>query len=247
MDSPCVEYAPPPFHDDWFLSIQNEPVMIRFMKALEGKNVATTVIRRLAKYYKAKGMVDMGNPEDTLIATLLSARTRDEQVLKIYPGLRRKYPTLKDFAEASPQRIAASISSIGLYKNKATALQALAQRLIEHYGGMVPDRMEDLLTLPGVGRKTASCVLWYGFGKPAMAVDTHVFRITHRLGWARGKTPEEVEQELMKELPRSLWGETNRIFVQFGRDVCRPGTPQCYRCPVADLCPYQPKTQAPSV
>ncbi len=207
--------------------------------------LTTKVLKILEPLYPAKGMVDLGNPEDTLIATLLSARTTDAQVLKVYPGLRKRFPRLQDFAEASVEDIARSIASIGLYRNKAKAIQALAKRLLEVYDGKVPDRMVDLLTLPGVGRKTASCVLWYGFGKPAMAVDTHVFRIAHRLGWAKGKTAEQVEQELMQVVPEFLWGTLNRLFVQFGRDVCKPQVPQCWRCPVRDLCTYSNKILRP--
>ncbi|MSR85400.1 endonuclease III [Candidatus Uhrbacteria bacterium] len=204
-------------------------------------NKIVQTINILKKRYTAKGMVDLGNPEDTLIATLLSARTRDEQVLKVYPGLRKKFSTLTNLAQANVKEIARCISSIGLYRNKAKAIKALATRIIKEYNGKIPDRMEDLITLPGVGRKTASCVLWYGFGKPAMAVDVHVFRITHRLGWAKGKTPEIVEQELMKLIPKKFWGDLNRTGVQFGRDICRPGIPQCYRCPVAKWCKFKYK------
>lgn len=200
------------------------------------------IIRTLEPLYPAKGMVDLGNPEDTLIATLLSARTTDAQVLKIYPGLRQRFPTLKHFAQAKVEDIAKRISSIGLYRNKAKAIKALAQQLLDHHGGQVPNQMEDLINLPGVGRKTASCVLWYGFQKPAMAVDTHVFRIAKRLRWAKGKDVLIVEQELMKVVPKNLWGTVNRVFVQFGRDVCKPITPQCWRCPVRELCEYKDKT-----
>ncbi len=206
------------------------------------QKTTSRIIKILEPLYPAKGMVDLGNPEDTLIATLLSARTTDEQVLKVYPGLRKRFPRLQDFAKADVTDIEKCISSIGLYHNKARAIKALAVRLLEVYDGHVPKTMEDLVTLPGVGRKTASCVLWYGFKLPAMAVDTHVFRIAHRLGWAKGKDSVTVEQELMRVVPQDLWGPVNRIFVQFGRDVCKPTTPQCWRCPVRDLCPYQPKT-----
>ncbi len=205
------------------------------------KKTTSRIIKILEPLYTAKGMVDLGNPEDTLIATLLSARTTDEQVLKVYPGLRKHFPRLQDFADAEVKDIEACISSIGLYRNKARAIKALATRLLEVYDGQVPKTMEELVTLPGVGRKTASCVLWYGFNIPAMAVDTHVFRIAHRLGWAMGKDPVVVEQELRGVVAQDLWGPVNRIFVQFGRDICKPITPQCGRCPVKDLCPYQIK------
>lgn len=206
---------------------------------------ASKVVAALRRRYRDKGMVDLGNPEDTLIATLLSARTTDVQVLKVYPNLRKTFPTLQSFAKARVEDIAAQISSIGLYRAKAKAIKGLAIRLLSEYGGRVPQTMEDLVTLPGVGRKTASCVLWYGFGLPAMAVDTHVFRITRRLGWTKGKTVEQVERDLMKDIPARYWGDINRTMVQFGRDICRPGTPQCWRCPVAPWCRYEPKTPAP--
>jgi endonuclease-3 len=206
---------------------------------------APKVVATLKRRYTDKGMVDLGDPEDTLIATLLSARTTDVQVLKVYPGLRKKFPTLKSFMKADVADIAASISSLGLYRSKARAIQKLATRLVTEYEGKIPKTMEDLTSLAGVGRKTASCVLWYGFGIPAMAVDTHVFRITRRLGWTRGKTAEHVEKELMKDVPKRYWGDINRTMVQFGRDVCRPGTPHCWRCPVAKWCAYQPKTPPP--
>ncbi len=208
------------------------------------KTQTAALLHLLEPLYLAKGMVDMGDPEDTLIATLLSARTTDKQVLKVYPGLRQQFPTLMDFATATVEDIAKAISSIGLYRNKAKAIQALARMLLATHGGKVPHTMEELVAIPGVGRKTASCVLWYGFGIPAMAVDTHVFRITHRLGWAEGKTVERVEQELCAHVPRTLWGTLNRVFVQFGRDVCKPITPTCWRCPVKHLCAYKKKTKS---
>lgn len=191
-------------------------------------------------------MVDFGTAEDTLIATLLSARTRDEQVLAVYPGLRKKFPKLKDLASAPWQEIAASIARIGLYQNKAKAVKGLAKMLLERFNGNVPKTMEELIRLPGVGRKTASCVLAYAFKIPAIAVDTHVFRVAHRLGWAKARTPELVEEELKKLFSSSDWMEINRMGVKFGRTVCLPRRPQCFACPVRDRCPYEPKTSDPA-
>jgi endonuclease-3 len=204
-------------------------------------------IKLLTKRYTAKGMVDFGTPEDTLIATLLSARARDEQVLKAYPGLRRAFPTLKALAEASPWAIEKQIATIGLYRAKAKALKALARLLIERHEGLVPRTMEDLIQLPGVGRKTASCVLGYAFKLPAIAVDTHVYRVAHRLGWAVGKTPEKVETELKNQVPKPLWREVNRVLIPFGREICKPGKPQCWHCPLVTICTYMPKTSPPKV
>lgn len=206
---------------------------------------APHVVALLSKRYRNKPMVDLGRAEDTLFATVLSARTRDEQVLKLYPSFRKRFPSLPSLADADVQEIAASISTIGMYRNKAKFLKALAQTLIERHKGRVPRTMEELIALPGVGRKTASCVLSFAFGLPAVAVDTHVFRITRRLGWTKGMTPEAVEKDIKKLVPEKHWSEVNRTFVPFGRDVCRPGKPQCWRCPVSELCAYRPKTPAP--
>lgn len=203
------------------------------------------VIKSLAKIYTTKAMVDFGTAEDTLIATLMSARTRDEQVLLAYPRLRAKFPTLSDLASAPVVSIEKTIGTIGLFRAKARAIKGLAQILLEKYHGHVPQTMEELIKLPGVGRKTASCVLWYAFGIPAIAVDTHVFRLAHRLGWAKKATPEKVEKELALVVPRELWGEMNRVFVQFGRTICLPGKPKCWKCPVRELCPYKHKTADP--
>lgn len=199
---------------------------------------AVRLIRVLAKRFPGKAMVDFGTPEDTLIATLLSARTRDEQVIAAYPRLRALFPTLSDLARAPIAALERAIGTIGLFRAKARAIKTLARILLDEHGGNVPKTMDALVRLPGVGRKTASCVLWYAFGVPAMAVDTHVFRIAHRLGWARGKDALAVEHELRAFLPPTVWGEANRVFVQFGRAICKSGVPLCEICPAVQLCPY---------
>ncbi len=199
---------------------------------------AVALIKALGKRFTHKAMVDVGTPEDTLIMTLLSARTRDEQVVALYGPLRERFPRLEDLACATQGELEAALGTIGLFRNKAKAVRLLAQQLLDEHSGQVPRTMEELLRLPGVGRKTASCVLWYAFGIPAMAVDTHVFRIARRLGWSRGATPEAVEQALMAYLPRETWGEVNRVFVPFGRAVCVPRTPKCDVCPAKQVCAY---------
>lgn len=199
---------------------------------------AVAIIQTLSQRYPGKAMVDFGTPEDTLIATLLSARTRDEQVLQVYGPLRQRFPALRDLARASVQDLERSLGTIGLFRSKAKAVRTLAQQLIERHDGRVPATMTELVELAGVGRKTASCVLWYAFGIPAMAVDTHVYRIARRLGWAKGATPERVESELKAYLPEALWGEVNRVFVRFGREFCRSQTPRCSACPARNDCPY---------
>lgn len=206
----------------------------------------TKALQALCKRYTAVAMIDTGTAEDTLIMTLLSARSRDEQIITAYPLLRKAFPTLKSLANADIKVIEAQIKTIGLYHAKARAVKALAQMLLANFKGKVPCTMEELVTLPGVGRKTASCVLGYAFKLPAIAVDTHVFRVARRLGWAQENTPDRVEEELKQVIPKKVWREVNRVFIQFGRDICKPRKPECWRCPIREACVFQPKTQPPN-
>jgi endonuclease-3 len=200
------------------------------------------IIKTLAKRYTAKADMDLGNPKDTLLGVLLTAQTTDKQVLKIFPAFKKRFPTFKSLAASSPVEIAKSISSVNFFRGKARAIHGLSRMILEKHKGKVPGTMEELIKLPGVGRKTANCVLSHVFEQDTVCVDTHVLRIANRLGWTKGKTPEIVERDLEKRVPKNLWREINRTFVQFGRDVCKAPTPQCWRCPVRDMCPYTPKT-----
>lgn len=207
---------------------------------------AVKTVKVLMRRYPQKADMDLGNAPDSLIATILSARTTDVQVLRIFSAFRKKFPDWKKLAAADVSSIAQSINSIGMYRTKAKMLKALAQRILHDFKGEVPDTMEELVTLPGVGRKTASCVLAYAYHKPAVAVDTHVFRIARRLGWAKSNTPEKVEEEIKNILPQRLWSEVNRTMVRFGREICVGGRkPKCWMCPAAKWCAYVPKTQEP--
>lgn len=210
-----------------------------------GSTDAVRVIKTLAKQYPGKGDMDLGCAEDTILGVLLSARTTDKQVLKAFPGFRKEFPHWKALVKADPEEIGRTISTIGLYKSKARHIKGLAQKILTEFKGVVPSTMKELVTLPGVGRKTASCVLSYVFNIPAIAVDTHVFRIVRRLGWTSKRTPEKVERDLRALVPESSWNDINRTMVRFGRDICKAGTPQCWRCPVAKWCAYTPKTPAP--
>jgi len=204
------------------------------------------VLRLLMKVYPGKAAMEFSRPEDVLLATVLSARTRDEQVLAVYPGLRKRFPTLKKLANAKVSEIAKTINKIGLYRNKAKFMKGIAKTLVEKHHGKVPSVRADLEALLGVGRKTANCVLCYAFGIPAIAVDTHVNRITHRLGWVKVNGVDKTEQKLMKMIPKDLWLNVNRVFVQHGRTICLPRRPRCYECPVAIYCKYPNKTKRPS-
>ena len=203
-------------------------------------------LKALCKRYTNIAMIDTGTAEDTLIMTLLSARSRDEQIIAVYPLLRKTFPTLQSLAKADVKEIETHIKTVGLYHAKAKALKALAHMLLADFKGVVPRTMEELIRLPGVGRKTASCVLGYAFKLPAIAVDTHVFRVARRLGWASGHSPEQVEADLKRVIPEKLWREVNRVFIQLGRDICKPGKPECWRCPIREACAFQPKTPPPT-
>jgi endonuclease III len=207
--------------------------------------VAERVIQTLAKRYTAKADMDLGNPKDTLLGVLLSAQTTDKQVLKIFPAFKKKFPTFTSLMKSTPEEIAKSIASLNLYRGKAKAIHGLSRIVMEEHKGKVPSTMEALIRLPGVGRKTANCVLSHVFEQDTVCVDTHVLRIANRLGWTRHKTPDKVENDLKKLVPQRAWREINRVFVQFGRDACKAPTPQCWKCPVRNLCPYQPKTAEP--
>lgn len=210
----------------------------------KNKNIRT-VIGILKRKFPGKGAVELGRPEDVILATVLSARTRDEQVLKVYPKLRKRFPTLAALKKAPVSRIASAINEIGLYRAKAKSVKGIATALIDTYDGKVPSTMEELMALPGVGRKTANCVLCYAFKKPAIAVDTHVHRVTNRLGWVRANDPLKTELALTRLIPKDLWLHVNRVFVQFGRTVCIPGRPRCWKCPVFRLCRFPRKTLTP--
>lgn len=204
---------------------------------------ATKIVEVLKKRYPQKADMDLGNPDDSLIATIFSARTTDVQVLKMFPAFRKKFPDWKKLAAADVRDIEKSINTIGMYRTKARSVKALATMLLENFNGKVPRTMDELVTLPGVGRKTASCILAVCFNVPAVAVDTHVFRIAHRLGWSNGKKPEKVEEDIKKIVPEKLWGDVNRTMVRFGREICVGGTkPKCWMCPVAKWCAFKPKT-----
>ena len=189
--------------------------------------------------------MDLGNPADSLIATIMSARTTDAQVLKMFPGFRKKFPNWQSLDKANVNDIAKAMNTIGLYRNKAKSIKALAQKIISDYNDKVPDSMEELVKLPGVGRKTASCVLSNCFNQPAIAVDTHVFRVSHRLGWAKGKDAVKVEKELAELISKKLWSSINLTFVPFGREICKSRSPQCLKCPIIKYCEFPNKNLEP--
>ena len=191
----------------------------------------------LRKHYQLR-IFEKRDPYRVLIRTILSQRTRDENTDRATAQLFDEYPTLEDVASATPEELEPLIRPAGFYHVKARRIIEVSQMLQDEYGGVVPEKMEELLLLPGVGRKTANCVLVYAFQKPAIPVDVHVHRISNRLGLVDTKTPEETEVELERIVPRKYWIELNDLMVQFGQTICRPVNPLHEICPLADICLY---------
>jgi|TARA_B100001964_G_C14249482_1_gene609142 endonuclease-3 len=177
-----------------------------------------------------------GSPFVVLISTILSQRTRDENTLKASNQLFSKYKTPKELATAPIEEIEKLIKPSGFYRVKSMRIKEVAEIIMKKYNNKVPDNIHDLLQLPGVGRKTANCVLVYGFRQKAIPVDIHVHRISNRLGLVKTKTPERTEEELCKIIPEEYWLELNEIFVKFGQQICRPLKPLCSECPISQDC-----------
>ncbi len=177
------------------------------------------------------------DPFRILISTMISLRTRDEVTLAATDRLFTLAHTPRTMAALTQQQVAAAIYPAGFYRTKAHNILAVSQMLQQQYGGSVPDTIEQLTALPGVGRKTANLVLGLGFAIPSICVDTHVHRITNRLGWITTRTPDHSELELQRVLPTQWWIAVNELLVRFGQQVCTPQSPWCSRCPVAQKCP----------
>ncbi|MFO7839960.1 MAG: endonuclease III [Desulfosalsimonadaceae bacterium] len=194
------------------------------------------------RYPDVKTQLCHDNAFQLLVATILSAQCTDRQVNAVSKNLFAQLATPQDFAGASLETIEGLIRSTGFYRNKAKSLKNCAKSLAERYGGNVPDNLEDLLRLPGVGRKTANVVLGQAFGVPAMVVDTHVSRIARRLGLTEQKDAEKIEQDLMELIPRDEWNAFSLRLIFFGREVCKARRPDCPNCFLQHLCPYPEKT-----
>jgi endonuclease III len=199
-----------------------------------------SILKILRKQYPGGGAMEVGGAYQSLVGVLLSARTRDEQVLLLMPGFFKAFPTVEILAKATEAQIRSKINTIGLFRAKANHLKKMAERIVEVYDGRIPHTMEDLTSLAGVGRKTASVILPYIYKQPAIAVDTHVHRVTNRLGWVNTKSPQKTEQDLLKLIPDKYKTTVNRVFVRFGRYICI-GKPRCWACPIADQCPFKQK------
>ena len=211
--------------------------------ALDLKKRADRVRKTLRTLYpEVKPQLFYRNPFELLVATILSAQCTDQQVNRVTRGLFEELRTPRDFAKASRKRIEELIRPTGFYRNKAKNIQSCAAALLEHHGGAVPDSLEDLIKLPGVGRKTANVVLGAAFGKPGIVVDTHVGRIARRLALTPNGDPVKVEFDLMRIVPRSDWSDFSLRLIFFGRQFCTARKPKCADCPLQRDCPYPEKT-----
>ncbi len=198
------------------------------------------IIETLKRTYPdSKVSLDFRNPYELLVATILSAQTTDKAVNKVTPELFQKYPNIESLAKASPEDVAEIIRTLGFYRSKAKNLVKMAQRVVEKYNGQIPRTMEDLTSLAGVGRKTANVVLGNAFGIPdsGITVDTHVKRITKRLGWTTNDKPEKIEQDLMKIIPVKYWVQFTPLIIDHGRAICKARKPLCEKCPIEKDCP----------
>ena len=207
---------------------------------MDQRERANEILKRLQQAYPhvAGTALHHDNPLELLVATVLSAQATDKQINKITKDLFKKYKTAADYAKVPRTELEKDIQSSGFYKRKAEALQTMTQTIVDEYGGKVPDNMRDLVKLKGVGRKTANIVLSGAFNRTeGIAVDTHVFRLSHRLGLSEEKNPDKVEQDLMQLFPHEKWWSVNYLLITHGREICDAKKADCEHCVLENICP----------
>ena len=209
------------------------------MKKAERQQAILAILDKT--YHGMNTALNYKTPFELLVAVILSAQCTDERVNKITARLFPKYNTPKKMGMLTLEQMEELIRDCGLYHAKAKNLLGTCRRLQETFGGVVPDNREDLMSLPGAGRKTANVMLSVAFHQPALAVDTHVFRVSKRLGLAKGEDPLVVEQELLKAIPRDKWSEAHHWLIWHGRKICKARNPLCEECPVREVCPSYKK------
>lgn len=203
---------------------------------------AARIITALERAYPdAACALSFSTPLELLVATILSAQCTDERVNIVTPPLFQKYPSARHYAVADPARFEEEIKSTGFYRAKTRSVIGMARGLVERHGGQVPPDRDALVELPGVGLKTANVILGNAFGQPAIAVDTHVFRVSQRLGLARSDNPDEIHDQLCEVLPRAKWTRVTHLIQAHGRRTCVARKPECPVCPVRALCPWPGK------
>jgi endonuclease III len=215
--------------------VQFSKIIALMQKTLQVNNlVRPTALKNLQ-------IQEGGDPFKILIGTMLSARTRDEITTKVIKSLFSEFKNADELSKANLKELKNVIQKIGFYNVKAARIKEVSQILVEKYNGRVPPNIGDLLAFPGVGRKTANCVLVYGFKKPAIPVDIHVHRISNRIGIVDTKKPEETEIVLQKSIERKYWTRVNETFVTFGQNICLPKKPKCNVCHLTKFCKYYEK------
>lgn len=204
------------------------------------KNEAIQILEILKNTYPdAKCSLDFTTPFEMLVAVILSAQCTDERVNKTTPSIFAKYSTPEDFAKIPLETLEELVHPCGFYKNKAKNIKLTAQKIIDNFDGKVPETMEELLSLPGVGRKTANVVMLEAFNKPqGIAVDTHAKRLSNRIGFSKEETPEKIEKDLLKLFPYEYLKDVNHILIYHGRAICTARSPKCDLCPINKYCKF---------
>ncbi len=197
------------------------------------------------EYPDAKTALNFSTPLQLLVATILSAQCTDERVNIVTPRLFKKYGTAAAFANAARYELEQEIKSTGFFRNKAKNIIACCKGIVERHGGKVPSGMEELTGLPGIGRKTANVILGNVFGIPGIVVDTHVIRLSGRIGLTKEKDPVKIEFALMRIIDKKNWTMFSHLLVFHGRNVCKARRPACYKCSIAEICSYTEKTDEP--
>jgi endonuclease-3 len=217
------------------------PPKIPFPKKKVSKDVAREELEILhGAYPDAETALEFHNPYELIIAVILSAQCTDARVNMTTPALFKKYPTPEKLANAQQEDVEKIIKSCGFFRTKARNIINCARGIVEHHGGHVPREREALEALPGVGRKSANVVMSVAFQEAAIAVDTHVFRVSHRLGLTLGKTPRDVENDLQRIVPQQDWRHAHHWLILHGRAICKAPVPLCGKCPVNKICPTPP-------
>lgn len=210
---------------------------VKFPKATAKARMREVLDRLKRAYPDARIELHFKNPLELAVATILSAQCTDRRVNEVTPRLFRKYRSARGYAEADPDELKEIIKPTGFFNNKTRSIQAMARSLVERHGGRVPQTMEELNDLHGIGRKTANVILGNAFGVPGMVVDTHVRRVTLRLGFTRHTDAVKIELDLQQVIPRAEWTLASHLFIFHGRRCCFARKPACDRCPVEELCP----------
>ena len=219
-------------------NLGKKPINFKSETFEEKQKRAMEIYRRLKKLYpNAHCELNFKNPLQLLVATILAAQCTDKRVNKVTPALFKKYKNAEQFASANRKELEELIQSTGFYRNKATSILNMSQKVCNEYGGQIPDEMDELVKLPGVGRKTANVLLGEAFGKPGITVDTHFGRLSRRFGWTKQTDPVKVEFQIAELIKPKYWTELSQLIIWHGRRRCHARKPACGACSLAELCP----------